>query len=138
MLRASDPSRYGKDPDATNLDQTLPRYHRPVGGRLGDAIPFYWDGTWHVFYLDYRPEFFHHTPPGARQTAWAHVSSPDLVHWHRHADAIAPGPEGAVDSGSCATGSVFGHGGVFHLFYTGRYFNTRGQRRETICHATSG
>ena len=137
MLRASDPSRYGRDSDATDLDQTLPRYHRPAGGRLGDAIPFFWDGTWHVFYLDYRPEFFHHTPPGARQTSWAHVSSPDLVHWQRQPDAIAPGPEGAVDSGSCATGSVFAYDGTFHLFYTGRYFTTRGQRRETICHATS-
>jgi len=116
---------------------TLDRYHRPEGGRLGDAIPFFWEGTWHVFYLDYRPEFFNHTPPGARQTAWAHVSSPDLVHWQRHADAIAPGPEGAVDSGSCATGSVFEHDGVFHLCYTGRSFTARGQRRETICHATS-
>lgn len=115
----------------------LARYHRPIGGRLGDAIPFFWDGTWHVFYLDYRPEYFQHTPPGARRTSWAHVSSRDLVHWERHADAIAPGPDGAVDSGSCATGSVFAHEGVFHLFYTGRYFSTRGQRRETICHATS-
>jgi beta-fructofuranosidase len=132
MPPASDAN--GVDPDT---ERTLPRYHRPAGGRLGDAIPFFWAGTWHVFYLDYRPEFYNHTPPGARQTAWAHVSSPDLIDWRRHPDAIAPGPEGAVDSGSCATGSVFAHDGVFHLFYTGRYFTTRGQRRETICHAAS-
>jgi len=118
-------------------ERTLSRYHRPAGGRLGDAIPFFSDGMWHVFYLDYRPEYFNHTPPGARRTSWAHISSTDLIHWTRHVDAIAPGPEGAVDSGSCATGSVFMHEGLFHLFYTGRYFTSQGTRRETICHATS-
>ena len=127
----------GRGDDSAAAERVLGRYHRPAGGRLGDAIPFFWDGTWHVFYLDYRPEFFHHTPPGARRTSWAHISSTNLVHWQRHTDAIAPGPEGAVDSGSCATGSVFAHDGLFHLFYTGRSFTTRGERRETICHATS-
>ena len=121
---------------------SLGRYHRPVGGRLGDAIPFYWEGVWHVFYLDYKRDYWDHTPPGARHTTWAHVTSTNLEDWRLEPVAISPGPEGAVDSGSCATGSIFagphhGQDGLFHLFYTGRYFTTEGGRRETICHATS-
>lgn len=115
----------------------LEGYYQPIGGRVGDVIPFFWDGTYHVFFLDYRAEYFNHTPPGARHTTWAHLTSVDLVHWQQCPVAIRPGLEGEVDSGSCATGSVFAHDGQFHILYTGRYFTTEGKRRETICHAIS-
>jgi hypothetical protein len=32
----------------------LVRYHRSPDGHLGDTIPFFWDETWHVFYLGYK------------------------------------------------------------------------------------
>lgn len=115
----------------------LPIYHRPTGGRTGDPIPFHHDGTWHVFYLNYRAERFEHTPPGARRTPWSHISSRDLVSWTGSPDTISPGADGEPDAGSCATGSVFAHDGRFELFYTGRHFTGGGERREVICHAIS-
>lgn len=106
---------------------------RPAGGWFGDPIPFYWDGVYHLFYLIDRE---HHALPGGRHT-WGHFSSADLVHWEEHPVAIPLGAEGDVDSASCGTGAVVEKDGLFHLYYLGRYFSSRGERRETMCHATS-
>ena len=106
---------------------------RPSGGWFGDPIPFYWDGTYHLFYL---VDHEHHAQPGGRHT-WGHFASRDLIHWDELPLAIDLGPEGAVDAASCGTGAIVERDGVFHLYYLGRYFATNGERRETMCHATS-
>jgi beta-fructofuranosidase len=53
-----------------------------------------------------------------------HASSTDLTHWDVHADALAPGEDGAWDDLALWTGSVVrGDDGVWRLFYTA--LNTR-------------
>lgn len=77
-------------------------HYEPTASELGDPIPFYWDGVYHVFYLS--------TPKTGedRRIRWAHISSRDLLHWREHPDAI----EG------CLTGSIIERAGVFHAFTT--------------------
>lgn len=113
------------------------RYYQPEGRRIGDVIPFYWNGEHHIFFLSYGEAFYNHMPPGARRTPWGHLVSKDLINWTRLPDAIAPSEEEAPDSGSCATGAIFEHAGRFYLYYTGRHFTREGKKREVICQAFS-
>lgn len=79
----------------------------PKGTIFGDAIPFYWDGVYHVFYL--------------RAPGWGHIASRDLLHWRERPHALVPAPDNkAPDGQDCWTGSIVHHEGVFHLFYTGK------------------
>jgi len=75
---------------------------RPEGGWFGDPIPYYWGGTYHLYYLVDRE---HHAQPGDRHT-WGHFASEDLVHWRELPMAIDLGPPGAVDAASCGTGAI--------------------------------
>ena len=103
-----------------------PVQYRPEGATLADTIPFFWKGTYHIFYLR----------AGHGGTPWAHVSSEDLVHWNELPDALPLGKPDEPDGGSVFTGSVIENAGVFHIFYTGE--NGRHIRNsEHICHATS-
>jgi beta-fructofuranosidase len=114
------------------------RYYQPTGRRVGDLIPFYWQGEHHLFFLDYGEKHYNHSPPGARRTPWGHLVTRDLVSYTRLPDAISPSDDaGAVDAGSCATGGVLAHEGRFYLYYTGRHFTARGKKREVICQAVS-
>lgn len=79
-------------------------HYEPAVGKLGDPMPFYWKGVYHVFYLNY------HIAKGAPtpRITWDHISSRDLLHWTEHPMAI----EG------CLTGSIIEKDGVFHAFTT--------------------
>jgi len=96
-------------------------------GNMGDTIPFYHNGQYHVFYLTL----------GLGKTSWDHIVSTDLVHWKQLptalvSDGAADGPDGE----NMFTGCVTEKDGVFHLYYTG--WNPRNrQGREWIMHATS-
>jgi len=48
-------------------------HYEPAVGDLGDPMPFFWNGVYHVFYLNY--------PRGGenRPYVWSHISSRDLV-----------------------------------------------------------
>lgn len=95
----------------------------PKGTIFGDAVPFYWDGVYHVYYL--------------RAPGWGHIASRDLVHWEERMHALAPSPErDAPDGQDCWTGSVIHHEGTFHLFYTGKNSNDP-QGDQKVMHATS-
>jgi beta-fructofuranosidase len=103
----------------------------PTDGFVGDVIPFYWQGTYHAFYLK-AP-----LPPkrdSSFYTSYAHVVSQDLVHWEEWPTVIVQGPEGSYDNVSCWTGSVIERNGQFYLFYTG--FPGR-EKPQTVCLATS-
>ena len=106
-------------------------FYRPSDGFVGDVMPFYWEGLFHVFYLKAPLE---RTRRGAAGTPIAHVVSSDLAHWEEWPDAIGPGAEGEPDDVSAFTGSFIERNGVFHLFYGG--FRGRDKPRN-ICHATS-
>lgn len=113
-----------KPVDAVHLRPT----DRAADAWFGDAVPFYWNGEYHLFYVWDQghlilPRVCH---------SWGHFVSKDLVHWEEYPMAIDPGVEA-----SCGTGTVMEKDGVFHMFYLGRYFTTFGVMYETICHATS-
>jgi len=106
----------------------LPTFHfRPKDRWVGDLIPFFWRGEYHLFYLPRAPEGRH---------CWGHIVSRNLLDWEELPDAIAPSNlPNAPDAVGCWTGSVVEHKGVFHCFYTG--FNPESRYPQTICHAFS-
>jgi len=105
----------------------------PHNAVLADVIPFFWEGTYHLFYLK---------GPGDQtgwprwQTPWAHLVSTDLIHWREIEIAIPRGLGDAPDGGACFTGSVCEHAGTFHIFYVG-YHPGHPDGREQIMHAVS-
>lgn len=106
-------------------------FDRFADGRpVGDVIPFYDEGVYHLFILT-PPEGSIHFPERLR-TTWRHITSRDLVHWAEEAEAVVPDPSSDIDSGGIWTGSVIKAAGEYHLFYTGHQVE-----QQTICHATS-
>jgi sucrose-6-phosphate hydrolase SacC (GH32 family) len=74
--------------------------HRSQRGLEGAVDPngiFFWAGRYHLHYVaGWRDE-----DSGWTGAAWAHVSSPDLVHWTWHPTTLTPHEDGhAVLSGS--------------------------------------
>ena len=86
----------------------------PIGASL-DTMPFFYQGTWHLFHLQ-------------NGMAIAHRTSKDLVHWMIEPIALHQGKPGEPDSANIATGTVLEHGGKFYCFYTGN---------QNVCLATS-
>ncbi len=93
------------------------QYWRPRGHNtgVGDCMPFFHDGRFHLFYLFDRRHHGSKWGLGAHQ--WAHASSTDLVHWEQHPMAI---PITEQWEGSICTGSVFFHDGVYYAHYATR------------------
>jgi beta-fructofuranosidase len=108
-------------------------FYTPAEGIVGDAIPYAFDGRYHVFYLhDLRD-------PASTGYGWAHVSTTDFVHFEEHGEAL---PSGGVEEQDLfpATGSVFtDETGRHHIYYTGinPAFRNDAQRHQAILHATS-
>ncbi len=110
-------------------------FFKPRPGVIGDTIPFFHDGRYHVFYLrDHRdPDSY------GIGSAWHHISTLDFVHWDKHQEALAQGPIDAYDL-TVATGCVFtGPDSTHHIFYTGinPYLRTPDSHSQVILHATS-
>ena len=74
------------------------------GFASGDAIPFYHDGVYHLFYLTSPPDTTRY--PDRVRTTWQHARSADLVHWEELPPALVPGEEPQVDANGCWTGSA--------------------------------
>ena len=93
------------------------QYSRPRGWdtNAGDVMPFYHDGTFHVFFLFDRRQ--HHSKWGLGAHQWAHISSTDLVHWRHYPIAL---PIDHEWEGSICTGSVFFHDGLYYAHYATR------------------
>ena len=106
------------------------QYWKPRGynASLGDCMPFFHNGRFHLFYLFDRRHHGSKWGLGAHQ--WAHVSSTDLVHWEQHPMAI---PITEQWEGSICTGSVFFHDGVYYAHYATRMPDGR----QHLAHATS-
>ncbi len=105
------------------------QYFKPTGRFfVGDCMPFYHDGTFHVFWL--LDEDHHKGRGGLGGHQWAHCSTRDLVHWEHHDLAV---PLDQDWEGSICTGSVFFHDGVYHAFYPTR----KPDRAEVMSHAVS-
>jgi beta-fructofuranosidase len=90
---------------------------RPAGHNtgVGDCMPLFHEGRFHLFYLFDRRG--HRSKYGLGAHQWAHISSADLKTWDIHPLAIA------IDSqweGSICTGSVLPDNGILHAFYAAR------------------
>jgi beta-fructofuranosidase len=99
----------------------------------GDAIPFFYDGKYHIFSLTPPPGTG--TYPERLRTTWHHTASENLVNWDDLGPALLPGSPGEPDADGCWTGSVLFGEGMFHAFYTGYSIGARFP--QTICHAFS-
>jgi len=92
------------------------QYFKPEGDLfVGDCMPFFHEGTFHLFYL--LDQGHHQGRGGLGGHQWAHASTRDLVHWQHHPLALALTEDW---EGSICTGSVLHHGGLFHAFYATR------------------
>lgn len=108
--------------------QTYDLFYKPSKGWVGDPMPFYNNGKFHIFYLyDARDgaNTFH---------PWYKTTTSDFVSYTDDGEMIACG---AADSqeGALGTGSVFEHNGTFYAFYTGH--NDKLDPKEKILLATS-
>lgn len=94
-------------------DPIRPRLHiHPAHGWLNDPNGLCRiDGRYHVFY-QHNPDGPHHT-----NIHWAHVSSPDLIHWSDEPIALTP-VVGSLNAQGCWSGCVVDDGGVPTAVYT--------------------
>lgn len=99
----------------------------------GDPIPFYHDGTYHIFYLTSPPNTIRY--PERCCCTWQHIRSNDLVNWEELPPALVPGEGCDLDINGCWTGSVVFAANQYHIFYTGYQINS--EFPQKICHATS-
>lgn len=114
--------------DVTDQNPSV-RFH-PRSRAVGDVMPYYYNGEYHVFYLL--------NASGNMNINWEHAVSKDLVHWKYLPPAIPrdPNDKTGPEGGCIFTGSIIEDHGVFHAFYTGwNPENPKG--REFICQATS-
>src|SRR5262249_14599124 len=81
----------------------------------GDCMPFFHDGTFHLFYL--LDESHHAALGGLGGHQWAHTTTTDLINWTHHPLAIAITQDWEC---SICTGSTFFHDGTFYGFYATR------------------
>jgi len=104
---------------------------RPRGFNVnvGDCMPYWHDGRFHLFYL--RDRRFHRSMWGRGAHQWAHASTTDLRHWEQHPLAVTLR---APEAGSICTGSVIFHDGVHHAFYTVKRFD---RTPAPLCVSTS-
>jgi len=107
--------------DAARADRYLGPA-RPIGQgwkprghnvHLGDCMPFFHAGRFHLYYLRDRRQ--HASMGGCGGHQWAHLSTTDLRHWEEHPLALAID---AAAAGSICTGSVFHHAGTYHAFHS--------------------
>ena len=93
------------------------QYWRPRGYNTsaGDTMPFFHDGTFHLFFLHDRRH--HGSKWGLGAHEWWHMSTTDLVHWKEEPPALRITNEW---EGSICTGSVFFHNGEYYAFYATR------------------
>ncbi|MFI6231162.1 GH32 C-terminal domain-containing protein [Micromonospora echinospora] len=110
-------------------------FYKPRYGVVGDCIPYFYEGRYHVFYLrDYRDPDSHRFG-----SPWHHVSTTDFVHFDDHGEALPKGTDNEQDP-AVATGSVYtDDSGRHHIFYTGINpgFRTDTQREQAVLHAVS-
>lgn len=113
-------------------------FYRPKEAWFGDAIPFYDNGIFYIFYLyDERK-----APATAYHTSWHLVSTKDFVHWNEEGEVLPSGGCDDLDH-ACYTGSVIkAPNGMYHLFYTGQNplnpdLSQEGKPLQFILHAVS-
>ncbi len=90
------------------IDPYRPAYHFCIPGYGFPGDPngaFYFKGRYHLMYLYNREDSGY---------SWGHVSSPDMLNWRCHPDAIGPGNG---DDGCFSGGAFVDHDGTAILSY---------------------
>ncbi len=120
-----------KDPVCRSIGETGREYttmFKPGNNWVGDPMPFYENGTFHIFYLlDARNSSptFH---------PWYKTTTTDFATFVGNSEVIPTGAAGDQD-GALGTGSVFKKDGIYYGFYTGH--NGTLDPKEKIMLATS-
>lgn len=108
-------------------------FFKPDYGWPADAIPYYDNGLFHIFYLlDYRNPEKH-----GEGTPWFKITTKDFVTYEDCGEMLARGTDKQYDM-YVFTGSVFKDAdGVYHIWYTGH--NTRMVENyiQVVMHAVS-
>lgn len=119
------------DPICRSIGETAREYttmFKPANNWVGDPMPFYENGVFHVFYLfDARNSLptFH---------PWYKTTTTDFATFVGNSESIPTGAAGDQD-GALGTGSVFKKDGIYYGFYTGHNGNL--DPKEKIMLATS-
>jgi len=104
-----------RDAEILGPKQASPQYWKPRGHNAwaGDCMPFFHDGTFHMFYLFDRRHHGSRWGQGAHQ--YAHFTTADLVHWQEQPMAVP-----LVAQWECAmgTGDIIWRDGTYSIFYT--------------------
>ena len=110
------------------------QYFKPVGNNLfvGDAIPFFHDGTYYLFWL--LDSAHHSSLGGLGGHQWAVSTTKDLKHWTNY--PIAIGIDENWEKSIC-TGSVAYYKNKFYAFYATRLINKEGKVNEQLSYAVS-
>lgn len=92
------------------------QYFRARGhnSKPGDCIPFFHDGTFHLFYLILRRNMHSKWDGGHGGLEIFHASTRDLVHWRHHPVAVPISEQWEAWNG---TGGIVHHAGKFWMFY---------------------
>ena len=109
------PEEMDTDPSCGGSFQGIRGWMPGNGVFAGDCMPFVYEDRFHLLYLYDRHHHRSKWGKGAHQ--WAHLSSPDLLHFDRHPMAVRiTEPEEA----SICTGSWIFLNGRHYLYYTVR------------------
>ena len=109
-------------------------FYKPADAWAGDFIPFYKDGSFHLFYLkDWRDRKVH-----GEGTPWWKISTKDFLHFTEHGEMLPRGSQDEQDL-YVFTGSVLAANGQYHIFYTGcnPHFRKAGKPEQGVMHAVS-
>lgn len=114
--------------DVNDLYKTYSTFFKPAQGWVGDPMPFYDNGKFHVFYLhdarDGSPTFH----------PWYKTTTENFSAFTDNGEMIPTGTVTEQDR-ALGTGSVFKNNGLYYAFYTGH--NGDLDPREKIMLATS-
>ncbi|MCX6906669.1 MAG: hypothetical protein NTY01_01360, partial [Verrucomicrobia bacterium] len=102
------------------------QYYRPAGHNLkpGDCIPWFHDGTFHLFYLNLRRNMHSKWDGGHGALEIMHASTRDLNTWQHHPVVVAITEQWEAWHG---TGAAAYHDGKFWMFYpTPDYYGNHG------------
>ena len=112
--RSSDPNAADGAPayyDVDDLQQIYSMFYKPNHGWVGDPMPYFENGVFHVFYLqDTRPapSTFH---------PWYKTTTTNFIKYNDDGEMIATGADKSQED-ALGTGGVFKHNGKYYAFYT--------------------
>jgi len=132
MANASAQFNVNYDPEIQPKENI--QYFTPKGKNLfvGDCIPFFYDGTYYLYWL---VDMGHHSSlNGLGGHQWTVSTSKDLKHWMHYPIAIGIDEEWEK---SICTGFVEHFGDKFYAFYATRLKDSLGNVNEQLSYATS-